>query len=684
MPNRLIEETSPYLRQHANNPVDWYPWGDEALNRARTENKPILLSIGYAACHWCHVMERESFEDEQTAAQMNENFVCIKVDREERPDLDTIYMQATQIMSGHGGWPMTVFLTPEGVPFYAGTYFPPDNRHGMPSFRQVLSGMAEAWRKRPDDVGQNAAKMKEALQKMAEVGGADGDLNLSIVDGAARKVAARFDEREGGFGHAPKFPQPMTMALLLRHYNRTRDPQSRHMVELTLRKMARGGIYDQLGGGFARYSTDERWLVPHFEKMLYDNALLASLYLETWQLSKEDLYRTICSETIEYVLRDMTDPLGGFYATEDADSEGVEGRFYVWTPDEIKAILRDDRQAEIVCQYWDVTPHGNFEHGASILNVPLDADVVAVKLGIKIPELIAAISDAKVKLFAARAMRIRPMRDEKIIAFWNGLMLDTLARAAMAFERHDWHEAAKKAAAFLVRHLWVNGHMLRVYKDGQAKLNGYLEDYAAVANALLSLYEVTGELNWFKHAREIIDRMIELFEDPVDGGFFFTSSDHETLITRFKDPYDNATPSGTSLATTALLRIGALTGHRPYSEKAERVLHQMREYMIQAPSGFGQLLCALDFYLQTPYEIAIVTDSAAQGEGMRNTIFTEFIPNKVVASRAAEDTASAEAVPLLAGKMPVDHDPTVYVCKNFTCKAPVTGAASLRKELGLE
>lgn len=682
--NRLINETSPYLRQHAHNPVDWYPWGSEALERSRKENRPILLSIGYAACHWCHVMERESFEDEKTAQLMNDNFVCIKVDREERPDLDTIYMQATQLMSHSGGWPMTVFLTPDCVPYYAGTYFPPDNRHGLPSFKQLLQGLADAFNLRPEDVAENARKMKAQLELMASIAGDEGELSLGIIDQAARTLAQRFDERDGGFGPPPKFPQTMSMAMLLRHYRRTRDANSLRMVEVTLRKMAHGGIYDQLGGGFSRYSVDEYWLVPHFEKMLYDNALLSSIYLEAWQIKKDELYHTICTETIEYVLRDMTDPRGGFYATEDADSEGVEGKFYVWTPDQIREVLKDDALAEVIFEYYDVGPYGNFEHGTSILNVGRDADVVAAKLGIKTDELHRKLEEARPKLLAARSHRVRPMRDEKIIACWNGLMLDSISRAAAAMRRRDWLKAAIKNAEFLMEHLWRDNHMLRVYKDGEAKLNGYLEDYAAVGNGLLSLYEVSGDMQWFIRARQILDRMIELFEDKDDGGFFFTSSDHETLITRFKDPYDNATPSGTSLAVTALLRLGALTGDKQYTDRAERVLKQMHEFMVKAPSGFGQLLCALDFLVQTPVEIALLGREVLEmGEPLYEVVFGEFIPNKVVAVATDEDTEAQRAVALLAGKKTVNEEPTAYVCKNFTCQAPVTGPPLLRKELGI-
>ena len=682
-PNRLIHESSPYLRQHAHNPVDWYPWGPEAHARSREENRPILLSIGYAACHWCHVMERESFEDEPTAALMNQHFVCIKVDREERPDLDAIYMQATQTLTGRGGWPMTVFLTPEAVPYYAGTYFPPEGRYGIPSFRQVLVAMAEAFRRRPDDVARVAAQMRADLLTLGVLEGTPRALDFGVFELAVKRLRQRFDERFGGFGGAPRFPQTMSLRVLLRHFHRTRDSESLHQVVYTLRKMAHGGIHDQIGGGFHRYSVDEAWLVPHFEKMLYDNALLAGVYLEAWQITKEPLFKSVCTDTIEYVLRDMVDAEGGFYATEDADSEGEEGRFYVWNPDQVQEALGDERLSDAVCAYYDVLPGGNFEHRTSILNVPRDADVVAATLGVRLPELHEAVATARARLLEARGRRVRPARDEKILAAWNGLMLDVLSRAAGAFERSDWMEAAKKNGAFLMRHLWqAEGRMFRAYKDGHARLNGYLEDYAAVAHGLSSLYELTGDVTWFEQCRVLVDRMVLAFEDPQEGGFYFTSHDHEVLLARVRDPYDDATPSGASLAVGILQRLAAWTGERSYAEKAERVLRQACQSMGAMPGAFGELLCDLYFHLETPCEVALVAHSRGDAVPFERVLFEEFVPTRVLAACIDGDERAPQVVPLLAGKRAPGCAATAFVCHNFQCDAPVSTPEALRTALG--
>jgi len=536
--------------------------------------------------------------------------------------------------------------------------------------------MADAWSSRREDVEDNARKMHEALRRMASMEGREQPLSRAVIDAAASEVARRFDGRNGGFGGAPKFPQSMTMSMLLRHHARTNSAKSLQMVAFTLRRMARGGIYDQLGGGFARYSVDEYWLVPHFEKMLYDNALLTDLLVETWQASGEEPLKRVACETIDYVLRDMTHPEGGFYATEDADSEGEEGRFYVWTPAQIEEALGDKRAADLVCQYYDVGPHGNFEHGTSILNVPADDDVVAAKAGVKTAELMAVVKEARGRLFAARSQRVRPGRDEKIITAWNGLMLHALSVAGAVFERDDYLEAARRNASFLLEHLMIDGRVMRVHKDGQTKLNGYLEDYAALANGLISLYEATFEPRWVEAARDVLGTMLDRFRDEEKGGCFFTSSDHEELITRFKDPYDNATPSGTSLAAMALLRMGALTGDDRWRTPAEQVLAQMQDFMLKAPTGFGLLLCALDFATGEPAEIAIVGQpDDPRTKALRRAVFAKLVPNKVVAGMAPGE---APAVPLLEGKTLVGDSPAAYVCRNFTCEAPVTDPASLR------
>ncbi|HYY57961.1 MAG TPA: thioredoxin domain-containing protein, partial [Pyrinomonadaceae bacterium] len=549
--NRLSAETSPYLLQHAHNPVDWYPWGEEARERARAENKPILLSIGYSACHWCHVMEHESFENEEIARLMNDNFVNIKVDREERPDLDQIYMNAVQLMTGHGGWPMTVFLTPEGVPFYGGTYFPPEDRYNMPGFPRVLMGVAEAYRSRADEITQTAVSILSELRRMGAARESGAALSADLLDEAYRAVARTYDSRHGGFGRAPKFPPAMTLEFLLRTHARTGDAKALEMVEHTCRKMALGGMYDQLGGGFHRYSTDERWLVPHFEKMLYDNALLARLYLHVYQQTNDGFYRRIVEETLDYVAREMTDARGGFYSTQDADSEGHEGKFFVWTVEEIKKVLGEEDGA-LFCSYYDVTPGGNFE-GQNILNVPRPLEDVAEAAGVTPERLQEALERGRRELFAVRERRVKPGRDEKILTAWNGLMLASFAEAAAILDRADYLDVAKKNAEFILANLRREGLLLRTYKDGQAKLNGYLEDYSFFADGLIALYESTGELRLLEEALAITTRMTEEFWDEKEGGFFYTGESHEELIVRSKDYFDNATPSGNSVAAEVLL-----------------------------------------------------------------------------------------------------------------------------------
>ncbi len=545
--NRLIYETSPYLRQHAHNPVDWYPWGEEALRRAREEDKPILLSIGYSACHWCHVMERESFENEQIAALMNQHFVNIKVDREERPDLDALYMGAVQAMTQHGGWPLTVFLTPDGVPFYGGTYFPPEPRHGMPGFPQVLLAVADAYRNRRGDVVAQAARVRKFLEQAnRSLPGRQDLLQETLLSQATTAALRQLDPRYGGFGGAPKFPQPMTLEFLLRAWKRWSDPQPLHAVELTLEQMARGGIYDQLGGGFHRYSVDARWLVPHFEKMLYDNALLARLYLHAYQATGKVLYRRVAEETLDYVVREMTGPHGGFYSSQDADSEGVEGKFYLWTPEEVAAVL-GERDARAFNALYDVTPQGNFEH-RSILHLERPLDEVAAELGMAPAELEAVVAWARPKLYAAREQRVRPGRDEKVITAWNGLMLRAFAEAARVLERPDYRGLAVRNAKFVLGTLWQNGRLLRTFKDGQARIPAYLEDYALYSGGLLTLYEATFDPRWFRAARELADQMLALFWEPGDEAFYDTGHDQEQLVARPREVTDNAMPSGNSAA----------------------------------------------------------------------------------------------------------------------------------------
>jgi uncharacterized protein len=670
--NKLINETSPYLIQHAHNPVDWYPWGREALERARSEDKPILLSIGYSACHWCHVMEHESFENEEIARLMNENFVCIKVDREERPDLDSIYMNAVQMMTGHGGWPMTMFLAPNLRPFYGGTYYPPEDRRGMAGFPRVLTAIADSYKNRREEILSTADAITAELKKTDRFVASNEMLTTEVLNQAFSALAGNFDPTHGGFGGAPKFPPSMTLMFLLRHYKRTNSPQALDMVEKTLQKMAGGGMYDHLGGGFARYSVDARWLVPHFEKMLYDNALLTRIYLYAYQQTKNPLYRRIAEETLEYIIRDMTDRSGGFYSSEDADSEGVEGKFYVWTRAEVLNLLGAD-DGEVFCKFFDVTEEGNFEHGNSILNTPRSLEEFAAEEGKSIEELNRIITAGKRKLFYAREERVRPGRDDKTLAAWNGLMLTAFAEAANILGRDDYREVAVRNAEFITTQLIKDGRLLRTYKAGQAKLNGYLEDYAYVIEGLLAVYEATFELKFFKQARELADTMIARFWDAQEGGFYFTSSDHEELITRTKDYFDNATPSGNSVSAMTLLKLGLLTQEPEYMRCAVAILRALRPVMVRYPSAFGYMLSALDFYLSEPKEIAMVGKlDSHELRSFVEEIYSRYIPNKVVAaSEPGADTGASE-IALLVARSAIEGKATAYVCRNYTCLEPAT------------
>ncbi|MDQ3285944.1 MAG: thioredoxin domain-containing protein [Actinomycetota bacterium] len=682
MANRLAQETSPYLLQHKDNPVDWYPWGEEALRKAREEDRPILLSVGYSACHWCHVMERESFEDEATAQLMNEHFVNIKVDREERPDIDSIYMSAVQAMTRHGGWPMTVFITPDGAPFYGGTYFPPVPSRGMPSFKQVLMSLADAYENRRDEVMQSAESIREFLQAATGASAPTTDLSEELLDNAATSLLGQLDNRFGGFGGAPKFPQAMNLEVLLRYYKRTGDRAARAGFEHTLRQMANGGIYDQLGGGFARYSVDEYWLVPHFEKMLYDNALLARLYLEAYQVSGDDFFRRIAEETLDYVARDMTDPEGGFYSAEDADSEGEEGKFYVWTPGGIEAALEPD-EAKLAMRFWDVTERGNFE-GKNILNVPRAPEIVAAEFGISAGELWQRIVRIREKLLAEREKRVRPGRDEKVLAAWNGLMLRAFAFAASVLDRHDYREIAEKNASFLMEKLMVDGRLRRSYKDGRARFNGYLEDYACVADGLVELYEATFERRWIAEAGSLADAILELFWDAERGAFYDTAADHEELVTRPRDVYDNASPSGNSVAVDVLLRLSVLFEREDYRERAVAVLEDLSGAVAQIPGAFGRLLSALDFYLSTPYEVALIgAPDAPETRTLLSAVYSAYVPNKVVAGRSEEDEEAARLVPLLAERPMREGKAIAYVCVNYACQNPTTDPEELKRQLGI-
>jgi uncharacterized protein YyaL (SSP411 family) len=678
--NRLINETSPYLLQHAHNPVDWFPWGEEALEIARREQKPVLLSIGYSACHWCHVMEHESFENEAIAKVMNENFVNIKVDREERPDLDQIYMSAVQLMTHHGGWPMTVFLTPDAVPFYAGTYFPPEDRYNMPGFPRVLISLAEAFRERPEDIQQTAASVLSELQRSAATSESTEILSAELLDSAYRGIIKGYDEINGGFEGAPKFPPAMTLEFLLQTFHRTGNQQALDIVKHTARKMAEGGIYDHLGGGFHRYSTDARWLVPHFEKMLYDNALLSRFYLHYYQVSHDEAARSVAEGILDYVVREMTDPLGGFYSTQDADSEGVEGKFFVWSREEVTELL-GEKDAALFASYYNVTKAGNFE-GENILNVTRDLHEVARAEKLTPEELSETLSKARQKLFEAREERVKPARDEKILTAWNGLMLAGFAEAGAILDRSDYTEIAKRNARFVLDNLRRDGLLLRTYKDEQAKLNAYLEDYAFYIDGLVTLFETTGELEWFQEALLLTATMIDEFWDDQEGGFFYTGNSHEDLIVRSKDFFDNATPSGNSVATSVLLRIGLMTDQSDYQRRAATVLRLTAASLRRYGAGFGRMLGALDFYLGKPKEIAIIGAlGSADTESLLKTVWTAYLPNKVVALAFPGDSSAADAISLLRDRTQIDGQATAYVCEQFICKQPVTTATELASQL---
>jgi uncharacterized protein len=646
MANRLANETSPYLLQHKDNPVDWYPWGEEALARARDEDRPILLSIGYSACHWCHVMERESFEDEETARFMNERFVCIKLDREERPDLDSIYMEACQAMTGHGGWPLNAFLTPEQVPFYAGTYFPPEPRPGMPSWRQLLAAVAEAWEERRDEIRAGGQQIAERLRGGALLQPSKEVIDARVLAEAVARLREAYDPVHGGFGGAPKFPPASALEFLLR---RGETEMSSH----TLRAMASGGMYDQVGGGFARYSVDNRWLVPHFEKMLYDNALLARAYLHGWQVSGEPLFREVCEQTLDWALREMRGPEGGFYSALDADSEGEEGRFYVWSLDELNEVADEE-----AARWFGATERGSFE-GRNIL-----------VRGEGSPEELPAWRRA---LYEARSKRVWPGLDDKRLTSWNALMISALAEAGAVLERKDCLDAARAAARFLLEELRdADGRLLRSWKVGQAKLNAYLEDHAFLLEALLTLYESSFEPRWFAAARELADTMIERFADEQNGGFFETSADHEQLLARRKDLEDHPIPAGNSSAAYGLLRLAALTGEHEYERRAVSVLRLLHELAPRHPQAFGHLLQALDFHLSRTREVALVGDETAE---LERVVRARFRPHLVLAGGAAD------GVPLLEGREPVDGRAAAYVCENFACKMPVTEPGELERLL---
>jgi uncharacterized protein len=667
--NHLIHETSPYLLQHAHNPVDWYPWGDEAFQKAKNENRPILLSIGYSACHWCHVMERESFEDERIAALMNDLFVNIKVDREERPDLDEIYMNAVQMLTGRGGWPMTVFLTPEGKPFYGGTYFPPEDRYGVPGFPKILQGVANAYREKPQDVERSVEQILAALQRMSLSTESQQPFSSDIIGQSAEQLAQAYDADHGGLGKAPKFPNVGVYELFLRHYHHSKGSRFLEMVTHTLTKMAQGGIYDHLGGGFHRYSVDEKWLVPHFEKMLYDNAQLVRIYAQVYCVTEEPLFKQVVNETINYLMREMLHTGGGFYSTQDADSEGEEGKFFVWTEEEISQILGEEA-SEIFCRIYDVTEEGNFEE-KNILHPILTLEQASKFFRRDLKEIESLVSDAKAKLFQEREKRIKPFRDEKILTSWNGLMLSGFAEAIKISPHPSYLEATNRTVDFIFTKMFRDGHLLHTYKSGTAKILGYLDDYAFLAAGLLDLFEATVNRAHLDRALELAEIILHEFWDEAGGGFFYTGRSHERLIAQSKPIFDGSIPSGNAVATQVLLRLYHYTGKEDYLKRAERILRAYYNAMENQPFGFAHMLAALDFYLQKPKEVVLVGDKKEPKTfELLTKIHSLYVPNMTL-QLASPDDSLEKVSPLLAGKKQFEGKTTVYVCHNFTCSRPV-------------
>ena len=667
MANRLAKETSPYLLQHAHNPVDWYPWGPDAFERARSDGKPILLSVGYSACHWCHVMERESFENADTARVMNEHFVNVKVDREERPDVDSIYMQAVQAMNGHGGWPMTVFLTPQLEPFWAGTYFPPVDRPGMPSFQRVLLAVADAYHNRGDDVRKVAGSMREMYDANRARARASGVLSKELLERATRALVNAHDRQNGGFGDAPKFPHAMAMEFLLQQWARTGNEAALEAVRHTFRQMARGGIYDQVGGGFARYSVDAHWLVPHFEKMLYDNALLLRIGVHLWQATQDEEVRTVCEETLTWLEREMTSPAGAFYSTLDADSEGEEGKFYVWDIEDIRRLLGGGDGADDLIAYWGVTAEGNFE-GHNILHVT-DARPLQGQ----------ALRSAKQVLYDARAQRVWPGRDEKVLASWNGLMLRAVAEAARAFGHQGARALAMRNGEFLFREMVRDGRVFRTHKDGVSRITGFLEDYAAIGLGAIALYELTFDRAWLERARQLCDAAIEWFWDEPANAFFDTARDAEELVTRPRDFTDNATPSGTSLVVELLLKLGDIFGDEELTRRGRLVLETIAEPMARYPLAFGHALGAADMSVHGAIEVALIgSPDAADFSTLAKTVNETFVPSLVLAAGAPGDAAP---IALLHERPALNARATAYVCRGFVCDRPVNDAAALFDQL---
>jgi uncharacterized protein YyaL (SSP411 family) len=672
--NRLIFEKSPYLLQHAENPVDWYPWSEEAFLKAEKEDKPVFLSIGYSACHWCQVMERESFEDEEVAKLMNKYFVAVKVDREERPDIDNIYMTVCQFMTGSGGWPLTIIMTPDKEPFFAGTYFPKQAKYGRPGLMEILEQIASLWRKDRPRVLQAGNQVTQTIQNFSS-SQADGDLTEENLKQAYQEFHDSFDETRGGFGRAPKFPTPHNLSFLLRWWKRSGEEKALQIVEKTLDAMWRGGMYDHLGFGFHRYSTDSKWLAPHFEKMLYDQAMLAIAYVEAYQATGKAQYGEVADQIFKYVLRDMTSPEGAFYSSENADSEGEEGKFYVWTQDEIKAILGDEK-GDLFCRFYGVTKKGNLEEGRSVLHLNKSLEEFASDEGIARDELSKIMELSRERLFAAREKRVHPSRDDKILTDWNGLMIAALAKGAQALDKPEYADAARRAANFLLQELRrKDGRLLHRYREGEAAIPGYLDDYAFLAWGLIDLYEATFEASYLQEALALTDEMLKLFWDDKNGGFYFTGSDNEELIARMKDAYDGAIPSGNSVASLNLLRFGRITMRQELEKKAEQAMESFGKTISSSPTSFSQLLIALDFALGPTQEIVIAGNFPEKDTKlMLRAVHSPFFPRKVLILHPEGEAGKAieKIVPFVKHQNRINGKATAYVCENFTCKLPTT------------
>jgi len=677
--NRLSTETSPYLLQHAHNPVDWFPWGPEALELAQRENKPIFLSIGYSACHWCHVMERECFENPAIAALMNQHFINIKVDREERPDIDDIYMKAVQAMTGSGGWPMSVFLTPDLEPFFGGTYFPPVRRYNRPSFPEVVESLGNAWVKDRDNVVKRGKSMADMIRGEGRAN-ARAQLNENVLDASFTALQQNFDARWGGFGDAPKFPHAMDLRIVLRHALRTKSDVALAMATLTLDKMAAGGMYDQLGGGFHRYSTDEKWLIPHFEKMLYDNALLTPAYLEGYLATGDAEYARIARECCDWALREMQTEEGAFASTQDADSEGEEGKFFAWTPPELDAVLGAELGAWAAA-WWDVTSEGNFEHGASALWRPVAATEVAAELRVDVEKLRAAMADARTKLWNAREKRVHPHKDDKVLASWNGLMISALAQTYQVLGDARHLAAAQRAANYVLTGMrQPDGALFATARHGKAKLNAYLDDYAFLIAGLIDLYESDFDPRWLREALALEKLLAERFWDEANGGYFTTGSNHEELIARLKSPHDGALPSGASVQALNLLRLAELTGQGKLAQRAEATIQSVGALANRYPAAFSQLMIAVDFLASAPREIVVAGElDEPRTQEFLSVVRGRFAPQRVVALSDAR--ADEDAMPILEGKRRGESGPRAFVCRNYACKAPVDSVAALRAAL---